>query len=143
VLAHSVLGCAMAEYFYSVVLIILHRGPKPAIMAASVFVLIGNWVRFAGARKANFAAVMLGQILIGFAQPFVLSSPTTYSDLWFTERGRTTATAVASLANPLGGALGQLLSPIWVSKKPEMISNMVLYVAIIVSTHNLLSTMRR
>jgi MFS transporter, FLVCR family, MFS-domain-containing protein 7 len=52
---------------------------------------------------------MTGQILIGFAQPFVLSAPTTFSDLWFTERGRTSATAVASLANPLGGAVRRAL----------------------------------
>jgi hypothetical protein len=49
--------------------------------------------------------VMFGQILTGLAQPFVLAAPTRYSDMWFTERGRTGATALASLANPLGGAV--------------------------------------
>lgn len=41
----------------------------------------------------------------GFAQPFVLSAPTRYSDLWFSDKGRVSATALASLANPLGGAV--------------------------------------
>jgi sugar phosphate permease len=76
---------------------------------------------------------MFGQILIGLAQPFVLSAPTRYSDLWFTNRGRVAATAVMSLANPFGGALAQLIDPIWAGK-PGDIPNMVLYIAIIVSS---------
>jgi hypothetical protein len=48
---------------------------------------------------------MTGQVLIGLAQPFVLAAPTRFSDQWFTDKGRTTATAIASLANPFGGAV--------------------------------------
>lgn len=73
---------------------------------------------------------MFGQILIGLAQPFILSAPTRYSDLWFTAAGRVSATAIASLANPFGGALGQLINPFLATKASE-ISNMTLYVAII------------
>ncbi|KAF4536821.1 Cell surface receptor MFS transporter protein [Lasiodiplodia theobromae] len=116
-----------------IVLTTLHRGPKPAIITASIFALIGNWVRYAGTRAGShgyFGVVMFGQILIGIAQPFVLAAPTRYSDLWFTERGRISATALASLANPFGGALGQLIDPFWATK-PSEIPNMVLYTAII------------
>jgi len=83
----------------------LHLGPKPAILTASGLILVGNWIRYGGARSNTFGVVMFGQILIGLAQPFVLAAPTRYSDLWFTDRGRISATAVASLANPLGGAV--------------------------------------
>lgn len=75
---------------------------------------------------------MFGQIVIGFAQPFVLAAPTRYSDLWFTDKGRVSATAVASLANPFGGALGQLVGPLWATDVND-IPKMVLYTAIIVS----------
>jgi FLVCR family MFS transporter 7 len=75
---------------------------------------------------------MFGQILCGFAQPFVLAAPTRYSDLWFTNRGRVAATAVMSLANPFGGALAQLIDPFWANSASD-IPNMVLYIAIIVS----------
>lgn len=83
-------------------------GPKAAIIAASVLVLLGNWIRYAGTRanSGRFGIVMFGQIIIGLAQPFVLSAPTRYSNLWFTDNGRVTATALASLANPFGGAVG-------------------------------------
>jgi MFS transporter, FLVCR family, MFS-domain-containing protein 7 len=83
----------------------LHLGPKPSILTASGLILVGNWIRYGGTRSNNFGVVMFGQILIGLAQPFVLAAPTRYSDLWFTDRGRISATAVASLANPLGGAV--------------------------------------
>ena len=74
-------------------------------MAASILILCGNWIRYVGARLGLFPVVMTAQILIGMAQPFVLAAPTRFSDLWFTDKGRTTATAVASLANALGGAV--------------------------------------
>ena len=90
-------------------------GPKVAIVTASVLVLAGNWIRYAGTRATggHFGVVMFGQIIIGFAQPFVLSAPTRYSNLWFSDNGRVSATAVASLANPLGAAIGQLVGPFW------------------------------
>jgi hypothetical protein len=75
---------------------------------------------------------MFGQILTGLAQPFVLSAPSRYADLWFTNRGRVAANAVISLANPFGAAVVQLVTPFWVSA-PADIPNMVLYVAVIVS----------
>jgi MFS family permease len=96
--------------------------------------IIGNWVRYAGSTKksgGNIAPVMAGEIIIAFAQPFVLAAPTRYSDLWFTSRGRTAATALVSMANPLGAAVGQLVNPLWV-QQPSDISQMVLYVSIIV-----------
>lgn len=116
-----------------VVIWILNKGgPRPSMWMASALIFIGNWVRYAGTRpaKPQFGVVMLGQILIGLAQPFVLAAPTRYSDMWFTENGRIGATALASLANPLGGALGQLIDPAFCSK-PADVPNMVLYVAII------------
>ncbi|KAI9888592.1 MAG: hypothetical protein M1814_006639 [Vezdaea aestivalis] len=114
---------------------LLNRGgPKSSIVAASCLLLVGNWIRYGSVTGGanRFGGVIVGQILTGFAQPFVLAAPTRYSDLWFTADGRIPATAVASLANPFGGALGQLINPFWVSK-PSEIPNMVLYVSIISS----------
>jgi hypothetical protein len=94
----------------SLTIFTLHRGPKPAILTASILILCGNWLRYVGAKVEQFTVVMTGQILIGLAQPFVLSAPTKFSDTWFSPRGRTSATALASLANPLGGAVGIIRS---------------------------------
>ncbi|KAJ6151611.1 hypothetical protein N7470_007208 [Penicillium chermesinum] len=107
-------------------------GPKPAIITTATLLLVGNWLRYAGTRANGgiFGLAMFGQFVIGLAQPFCLCAPTRYSDLWFTDRGRTSATAVASLANPLGAALGQLVDSEWVTK-PSDIPNMVLYISVI------------
>ncbi|KAF4447366.1 hypothetical protein F53441_9086 [Fusarium austroafricanum] len=112
---------------------ILHRGPKLAMMTAAVLMLIGNWIRYAGSTKSsggNIACAMTGEIVIGFAQPFILAAPTRYSDLWFTNRGRVAATALMSLANPFGAAFAQLITPLMVKKSGD-VSSMVLYISII------------
>ena len=38
--------------------------------------------------------------------------PTKYSELWFNIRGRTTATMVMAIMNPIGGALAQVIAPL-------------------------------
>lgn len=114
---------------------VLNRsGPKASILIASGLVFAGNWVRYAGTRagSGHFRVVMFGQILIGLSQPFVLAAPTRYSNLWFGDSGRVTATAIASLANPFGGALGQLVGPLWATDASG-IPSMVLYTALISS----------
>lgn len=109
-------------------------GPRLAFISCSVLLLVGNWLRYVGTRTAppSFPLVMTGQILIGLAQPFVLAAPTHYSNLWFSPAGRTSATAVASMANPFGGALGQLINP-FIATSPSEIPSMTLYVALISS----------
>lgn len=128
---------------FPVTVAVLHRSVRAAVLTAAALLLVGNWVRYAGSRHrggGSIACAMAGEIVIGFAQPFVLAAPTRYSDLWFTDRGRVAATAVASLANPLGAALGQLINPAWVST-PGDVSDMVLYVSIIVRPFSSLQTL--
>ncbi|KAI3321251.1 MFS general substrate transporter [Xylariaceae sp. AK1471] len=111
----------------------LHLGPKPSIVTAAVFTILGNVIRVAGSHSKSggiYGVVMFGQIIVGLAQPFVLSAPTRYSDLWFTNRGRVAATALPSLANPFGAALGQLVVP-FLATTPAEVSNAVIYVTII------------
>lgn len=108
------------------------HGPKTSIIISAGLMLVGSWIKVAAFSANAFPAVMVGQLLIGFAQPFVLAAPTTYSDLWFSPGGRTTATAIASLANPFGAALGQLISPFWVHEAKD-IPYSLLWVAIIAS----------
>ncbi|EWC44086.1 hypothetical protein DRE_07221 [Drechslerella stenobrocha 248] len=92
-------------------------GIRAALLLAAGFSVLGVWLRFIGAKVnssngGHFAVVMLGQILIGFGQPFVLNAPAFYGDLWFTSRGRVTANALVSLSNPLGAA-ETLIEPIY------------------------------
>jgi len=88
---------------------VLNRyGPGGAIRVASVLMVVGSWVRYVGARVGGtegFKIVMVGQVVIGLSQVFVLAAPVRFSEVWFDEGSRIGATAVASLANPLGGAV--------------------------------------
>ncbi|ERT00907.1 cell surface receptor/MFS transporter (FLVCR) [Sporothrix schenckii 1099-18] len=141
----STINWLSTAFFFSFVFItpvtifVLHHGPRPSMMTSAVLLFLGNWIRYAGTRSnlaedgltgGHFGVVMFGQILTGLSQPFVLAAPARYSDLWFTHRGRVAATALTSLANPFGAALGQLIIPFWVYSSKD-IPNMVLYVSII------------
>lgn len=112
---------------------VLHKfNVRGALMVSGVFVICGNWVRYAGTKTNNFGAVMFGQILIGFGQPFALGAPAYFTDQWFTSKSRVTANALASLSNPLGGAIAQLVGPSMVAKPDDM--DMFILVSAIVAT---------
>ncbi|KAH8666694.1 major facilitator superfamily domain-containing protein [Xylariales sp. PMI_506] len=116
-----------------VAIYLLHFGVRLTFMTAAALLLVGNWIRYAGSHSpdsSNFGVVMFGQLLLGFAQSFMLSAPTRYTDLWFTSRGRVAATALPSLANPFGAALGELIIPFMVYQPSDM-PTAVLYVSII------------
>ncbi|CAN6622509.1 hypothetical protein TRVA0_009S00452 [Trichomonascus vanleenenianus] len=100
--------------------VIAKKNIRWALIICGVLSIIGNWLRYAGTAKKLFGLTMFGQILIGFSQPFALSSVTHYTDLWFTSRSRVSANAIASLANPLGGAIAQLVGPSIVYKASDL-----------------------
>lgn len=113
-----------------------HGGPRAGTITTAVLIIVGNWIRYAGS-KANggiYGVALFGQLVIGLAQPFCLCVATSYSDLWFSDRQRTSATALISLANPLGGAVGQIVDSV-IATEPSDIPNLVLYISIIVSLH--------
>lgn len=83
-------------------------GPKFSIIFACIFTVIGNWIIYAGAKTHNFPVNIFGTIVHSIALPFVLAMPTRYSRQWFGDRGRTLATALPSLAYPLGSGIGAL-----------------------------------
>jgi len=109
-------------------------GVRGANIVTSILMLAGNWIRYAGTVPSvkNYGVIMFGQILIGMAQPFCLSTPTKYSDSWFSNQGRTSATALSTLANPFGAAVGQFVNSS-VASSPDQVPLMVLIIAIIVS----------
>jgi len=88
--------------------------------------IIGAWLKYAGAKASStpFALVMVGQILSGAGQPFFLNVPTHYSDKWFSASSRVSATALMSLSNAIGAAVGQLVDPFMAATAAD-IPNMV------------------
>ncbi len=65
-----------------------------------------------GAFAANYTAVLLITIALALAQPFMMNSISTVAAKWFPIKERATASGLALVANFLGIAIGQVLSPI-------------------------------
>ncbi|KAG8454940.1 hypothetical protein GDO86_001238 [Hymenochirus boettgeri] len=98
-------------------------GLKISIILSSYMNMIGGILRCASAASiinSSFSGiyyVFAGQILCAAAQPLVLFLPAKLAAVWFPENQRATANMIASLSNPLGILLGNILSPIIVSRE--------------------------
>ncbi|PVH68521.1 MFS general substrate transporter [Cadophora sp. DSE1049] len=108
----------------------LRRETKHAIVAAAVLSTSGCWLKYGGAKIANIGLTMFGQLILGFSQPFVINTPVFYSETWFRESTRTTATAVSSIPPIFGGVMASLISPAWIHS-PTAVAPTSLYIAII------------
>ena len=69
---------------------------------------------------AALAAVHAAQFLNGAVAPLAVASPAFLSLLWFPERERNLATAVANTANALGRAVGFFLGPALVARGSDV-----------------------
>jgi len=65
-----------------------------------------------GVFAANYMIVLLTTIGIAVAQPFMMNSISTVAAKWFPIKERATASGLALVANFLGIAIGQVLSPV-------------------------------
>ncbi|KAF8070699.1 major facilitator superfamily domain-containing protein [Lyophyllum atratum] len=79
--------------------------------------LISAWMRYGGSAKSlskqhSYSLLIIGQFFAAIAQPIFQIVGPKYSETWFDLSGRTTATMIIAIANPVGGAIGQLISPL-------------------------------
>ncbi|KIJ18763.1 hypothetical protein PAXINDRAFT_110383 [Paxillus involutus ATCC 200175] len=94
-----------------------HFGIRRCAEVGAVTMLISAWVRFAGtidslSPQSAYALLIFGQVFSAISQPVFQVLGPKYSEKWFDLKGRTTATMTIAIANPIGSALGQLLSPL-------------------------------
>ncbi|CAE6508631.1 unnamed protein product [Rhizoctonia solani] len=91
-------------------------GLRISCVVGSLGLLISAWIRYAGTTPSlspdgRYALLLIGQIFTGFSQPWFQILGPKYSETWFDLRGRTTATMIIAIANPIGAALSQLIAP--------------------------------
>ncbi|EKM52316.1 uncharacterized protein PHACADRAFT_211587 [Phanerochaete carnosa HHB-10118-sp] len=91
-------------------------GIRISCYIATFFLLVSGWIRYAGTVRSldsdgSYALQMVGQLLAGVAQPFFQIIGPLYSETWFDTKSRTTATMLIAIANPIGGAISQVLAP--------------------------------
>ncbi|KDN38987.1 hypothetical protein RSAG8_09144, partial [Rhizoctonia solani AG-8 WAC10335] len=108
-------------------------GLRISCVIGSLGLLVAAWVRYAGTTQSlspasKYTLLLIGQVFTGFAQPWFQILGPKYSETWFDLRGRTVATMIIAISNPIGGALSQLLAPVF-----STVTESVLYLAIITS----------
>ncbi|ORX94736.1 MFS general substrate transporter [Basidiobolus meristosporus CBS 931.73] len=92
------------------------KGLKPALLIGAALQIAGAWIRYFGTfvgdeqSSGRLALAILGQVIAGAAQTFLLNAPTKMAAVWFSDSERALANTVASLANPLGSAVGMVLA---------------------------------
>ncbi|KAH7921403.1 MFS general substrate transporter [Leucogyrophana mollusca] len=113
----NIISCLYLPVSLSVPLFCARYGIRRCSEIGVAMMLISGWIRYAGtitslSSNAAYALLLLGQMFAAVAQPIFQVLGPKYSETWFDLRGRTTATMIIAVANPIGGALGQLLSPL-------------------------------
>ena len=95
------------------------KGLRFSLLSVTALNAVGAAVRFVAdfvpSPHGKLGLVFLGQTLCAIAQPAILSCPTLLAETWFAENQRVVANTVASLANPVGIAIGTVLPPMLVS----------------------------
>lgn len=91
-------------------------GLRITLILGSWLNMLGALLRFLGTLLSDphlqFPAVMLGQTLGALAQPLIIFAPTKLAALWFPDFQRATANMIASMSNPLGVLLANIISPV-------------------------------
>ncbi|EFA79002.1 hypothetical protein PPL_08470 [Heterostelium album PN500] len=82
-------------------------GIRPNILIASALVAIGGAVRSV---PGIFPLVIIGQSFNAIAGPFMMTVPTKISNVWFPPEERTFSTAISTVSNFSGSAIGFLLA---------------------------------
>ncbi|KAM9795598.1 solute carrier family 49 member A3 [Neosynchiropus ocellatus] len=91
--------------------------------------MFGGFVRFIGAVWPSFPVVMSGQTVGALAQPLIVFTPTKLAAHWFPDHQRATANMIASMSNPLGILLANVVSPL-VAGRPQQIPTLLLVYAV-------------
>jgi len=114
----NIISCVYLPTALLTPIITKRYGLKRSCDVATALVLLSAWIRYAGtsrslSRGGAYSLIIIGQALSAVSQPVYQILAPKYSERWFDLKGRTTATMIISIANPLGGGLGQLVSPMF------------------------------
>ncbi|KAJ6490786.1 major facilitator superfamily domain-containing protein, partial [Mycena vitilis] len=113
----NVMSCMYLPVSLCVPIFVSKYGIRRCCDIGAATLLLSAWVRYAGttngvSTSVAYALLLLGQIFASVAQPIFEILAPIYSETWFGLKGRTTATMIMAMANPIGGAVGQVLSPL-------------------------------
>ncbi|CAG8484823.1 11692_t:CDS:2 [Paraglomus brasilianum] len=109
-------------------------GLRKSLLFGAFLSALGGWIRYSGifvsAVKGRYAIITIGQIVCAVSNCIFLTAPTNFAMTWFSDDGRTTANMVGSIANPLGGAVAQILIPSIVTEESRFPIGLILTASI-------------
>lgn len=108
------------------------HGLKFSMLVCSACMVSGTWLMYGGTYIRSLGLALFGHCLIAIAQPFSLILPAPYSEAWFRSESRTLVTAISSLANILGGTIGQYIITAWI-QSVDQVPRGILYQSIMLS----------
>ncbi|KAF8894114.1 major facilitator superfamily domain-containing protein [Infundibulicybe gibba] len=113
----NIVACVYLPTAILIPTIVSKYGIRRCCDIGAVALVFSAWIRYAGTSRSlssggAYALLFLGQLFAAIAQPIYQVLGPRYSETWFDLEGRTTATMIVAISNPVGGALGQLLSPL-------------------------------
>ena len=112
------------------------------IMIIGSILNLGVFIRILSLIQPNYgySALLIGQILPAISAPFFLNSAALFAARWFPPSQRDLATAIGSMANPLGLAMGTLFPSLIISDK-NATSKELFLLLIIEAVFTLLTTL--
>ncbi|XP_036932100.1 solute carrier family 49 member A3 isoform X2 [Acanthopagrus latus] len=107
-------------------------GLRITLILGSWLNMFGALLRFCGTPLDEsyvplYPVVMLGQTLGAIAQPLIIFTPTKLAALWFPDHQRATANMIASMSNPLGVLLANVISPMMVESPSHVPTLLIAY----------------
>uniref|UniRef100_A0A8C4Q1I9 Solute carrier family 49 member 3 n=1 Tax=Eptatretus burgeri TaxID=7764 RepID=A0A8C4Q1I9_EPTBU len=108
-------------------------GLRFALVTGGLLNGVGALVRLLGVQDwmvtvlRGFPLVMTGQTVAALAQPLLLFAPTKVAAVWFPENQRAIANTIASMANPLGIMLTNVISPLIVHSAEQISTMLIVY----------------
>ncbi|KAF7364730.1 MFS general substrate transporter [Mycena venus] len=110
------IACAYLPISLAIPEVIRRYGIRRCCDIGAAALIVSAWIRYAAtahslSTRGAYALLIIGQLFAAIAQPIFQIIGPKFSETWFDLKGRTTATMIIGIANPIGGAVGQLLSP--------------------------------
>ncbi|KAJ7881071.1 major facilitator superfamily domain-containing protein [Mycena olivaceomarginata] len=131
----NIMTCACVPVILSIPALASRFGLRKSCFIGAAAMVTASWIRYAGtvrslAPNQSYALVILGQLFSAIAQPVFLVLAPKYSETWFDLRGRTAATMAISIANPVGGAIAQLISSRFQSVRQSILGLAIISTAV-------------
>ncbi|KAJ7183293.1 major facilitator superfamily domain-containing protein [Mycena filopes] len=131
----NIMTCACMPVVLAIPGLATRFGLRKSCFIGAGSMVIASWIRYAGTHHSlssnqSYALVISGQLFSAVSQPIFLVLAPKYSETWFDLRGRTAATMAISVANPVGGAIAQLISSRFASVRQSILGLAIVSTAI-------------